>query len=228
MKADIIPAIDLRAGRVVRLAQGDYARQTTYQDEPVALAASYAAAGAYWLHVVDLDGAQSGGFANLSVIEALARTGLRVQAGGGVRRVADVHRLMDAGVERVVVGSVAIRHPVVPPVIRTYEGRVMHTLLQACRVTAQGPKPDITSGHLSLAPWGPSNPQSRTSVAGYCRRRIRALRYEGAIAQARATIRGHNQGVRHEKDVDGVGGGRVDRGSRGGTGADRQDGSAAS
>ncbi|MGN6283076.1 HisA/HisF-related TIM barrel protein [Frateuria sp.] len=111
MKAEIIPAIDLRAGRVVRLAQGDYARQTTYQDDPVALAASYAAAGANWLHVVDLDGAQAGGFANLPVIEALARTGLRVQAGGGVRGVADVHRLMDAGVERVVVGSVAIRDP---------------------------------------------------------------------------------------------------------------------
>ncbi|MGN2243102.1 HisA/HisF-related TIM barrel protein [Frateuria sp. GZRR33] len=111
MKAEIIPAIDLRAGRVVRLAQGDYARQTTYQDDPVALAARYAAAGANWLHVVDLDGAQSGGFANLPVIEALARTGLRVQAGGGVRGVADVHRLMDAGVERVVVGSVAIRDP---------------------------------------------------------------------------------------------------------------------
>jgi phosphoribosylformimino-5-aminoimidazole carboxamide ribotide isomerase len=111
MKAEIIPAIDLRAGRVVRLAQGDYARQTTYHDDPVALAASYAAIGASWLHVVDLDGAQSGGLANLPVIEALARTGLRVQAGGGVRGVADVHRLLDAGVERVVVGSVAIRDP---------------------------------------------------------------------------------------------------------------------
>lgn len=111
MKPDIIPAIDLRAGRVVRLAQGDYARQTTYPDDPLALAASYAGAGARWLHVVDLDGAQAGGLANLPVIEALARTGLRVQAGGGVRGVADVHRLMDAGVERVVVGSVAIRDP---------------------------------------------------------------------------------------------------------------------
>ncbi|HET6806325.1 MAG TPA: 1-(5-phosphoribosyl)-5-[(5-phosphoribosylamino)methylideneamino] imidazole-4-carboxamide isomerase [Frateuria sp.] len=111
MKPDIIPAIDLRAGRVVRLAQGDYARQTTYPDDPIALAASYAAAGARWLHVVDLDGAQAGGFANLPVIEALARAGLRLQAGGGVRGVADVHRLMDAGVERVVVGSVAIRDP---------------------------------------------------------------------------------------------------------------------
>ncbi|MGN2249986.1 HisA/HisF-related TIM barrel protein [Frateuria sp. GZRe14] len=111
MKAEILPAIDLREGRVVRLAQGDYARQKTYPNDPVALAAGYAAAGARWLHVVDLDGAKSGGFANLPVIEALARTGLRVQAGGGVRGIADVHRLLDAGVERVVVGSVAIRDP---------------------------------------------------------------------------------------------------------------------
>lgn len=111
MKPEIIPAIDLRAGQVVRLAQGDYGRQTTYPDDPVALAASYAAAGARRLHVVDLDGAQAGGLANLAVIEALACSGLRVQAGGGVRKVADVHRLLDAGVERVVLGSVAIRDP---------------------------------------------------------------------------------------------------------------------
>ena len=111
MTTDIIPAIDLRAGQVVRLAQGDYARQRTYPVDPVALAAGYAAAGVRWLHVVDLDGAQAGGFANLPVIEALARSGLRVQAGGGVRGVADVHRLLDAGVERVVVGSVAVGAP---------------------------------------------------------------------------------------------------------------------
>jgi phosphoribosylformimino-5-aminoimidazole carboxamide ribotide isomerase len=111
MNFDIIPAIDLRGGQVVRLAQGDYARQTTYADDPLALAGTYAAAGAQWLHVVDLDGARSGGLGNLAVIEALARTGLRVQAGGGVRSVGDVHRLFDAGVERVVLGSVAIREP---------------------------------------------------------------------------------------------------------------------
>lgn len=111
MNFQIIPAIDLRGGRVVRLAQGDYARQTTYADDPLELAQSYAAAGARWLHVVDLDGAQAGGFANLPAIAAIARSGLRVQAGGGVRGIADVHRLFDVGVERVVLGSVAIRDP---------------------------------------------------------------------------------------------------------------------
>ena len=111
MNFEIIPAIDLRGGQVVRLAQGDYARQTSYVESPLALAQRYAAAGARWLHVVDLDGAQAGTQPNLEIIAALARTGMRVQAGGGVRCLADVHRLFDAGVERVVLGSVAIRDP---------------------------------------------------------------------------------------------------------------------
>jgi phosphoribosylformimino-5-aminoimidazole carboxamide ribotide isomerase len=107
----VIPAIDLRQGRVVRLRQGDYAQQTTYEVEPLALAQRYADAGAAWLHVVDLDGARAGGLDNLKVIEAIARTGLRVQAGGGVRDSGDLRRLLDAGVSRAVLGSVAIREP---------------------------------------------------------------------------------------------------------------------
>jgi len=107
----IIPAIDLRAGGVVRLAQGDYARETRYPVEPLALARDYAAAGARWLHVVDLDGARAGAFENLHTINALAGTALRIQAGGGVRDERDVLRLFDAGVTRVVVGSLAVRDP---------------------------------------------------------------------------------------------------------------------
>ena len=75
---EIIPAIDLRAGGVVRLAQGDYARETRYPVEPLELAGAYAAAGARWLHVVDLDGARSGTLENLRTIEALAGTPLRI------------------------------------------------------------------------------------------------------------------------------------------------------
>ena len=107
----IIPAIDLRAGRVVRLAQGDYERQRAYAVEPLALARDYHAAGARWLHVVDLDGARSGAFENLQVIEQIAETGLHVQAGGGIRCERDLQRLFDAGVERAVVGSIAVRDP---------------------------------------------------------------------------------------------------------------------
>lgn len=111
MSFDVIPAIDLRDGRVVRLKQGDYAQQTTYPDDPRVVAQRYAEAGARWLHLVDLDGARSGKLDNLAVIEAIARDGMRVQAGGGVREEADLQRLFDAGVTRVVVGSVAIRDP---------------------------------------------------------------------------------------------------------------------
>jgi phosphoribosylformimino-5-aminoimidazole carboxamide ribotide isomerase len=111
MTFEVIPAIDLRNGQVVRLRQGDYAQETQYASTPQDLAARYAQAGARWLHVVDLDGARAGDLANLAVIEALANASMQVQAGGGVRVEDDVQRLFGAGVSRVVVGSVAIREP---------------------------------------------------------------------------------------------------------------------
>ena len=107
----MIPAIDLRGGKVVRLKQGDYAQQTTYDADPRELAQRYAAAGATWLHLVDLDGARSGSLDNLAVIESIAADGMRIQAGGGVRSEDDLARLFSAGVSRVVLGSVAIRDP---------------------------------------------------------------------------------------------------------------------
>lgn len=111
MSFTVIPAIDLRGRRVVRLRQGDYARETMFDVDPVELAWRYADAGAQWLHVVDLDGALAGALDNLSTIEAIARTGTAVQAGGGVRSEADLQRLFDAGALRVVVGSLAVREP---------------------------------------------------------------------------------------------------------------------
>ena len=107
----VIPAIDLRGGQVVRLKQGDYAQQTTYAADPRELAQRYAAAGARWLHLVDLDGARSGNLDNLAVIQSIAADGMAIQAGGGVREEVDLQRLFDAGVQRVVLGSVAIRDP---------------------------------------------------------------------------------------------------------------------
>ena len=112
MSFQVIPAIELRGGRVVRRPQGDCARETMFPDDPVELAQTYADAGAQWLHVLDLDGVRSGRFANLAVIEAIARSGaLKVQAGGGVRTTDDLRRLYSAGVTRVVVGSVAAQNP---------------------------------------------------------------------------------------------------------------------
>lgn len=108
---EVIPAIDLRQGCVVRLSQGDYARTKTYADDPLPLAGEYADAGARWLHLVDLDGAREGGMRCLPIVRAIADQGLRVQTGGGVRSAADVRQLLDAGASRVVVGSIAMREP---------------------------------------------------------------------------------------------------------------------
>jgi phosphoribosylformimino-5-aminoimidazole carboxamide ribotide isomerase len=105
----IIPAIDLRDGRVVRLRQGDFSRAQAFDHDAVDLAQRYVDAGAEWIHVVDLDGARGGAPAQVDLLARIAATGARVQAGGGVRERADIDRLLEHGVERVVVGSIAVR-----------------------------------------------------------------------------------------------------------------------
>ena len=110
-----IPAIDVRDGRVVRLAQGDYARETRYPADPLALALAYADAGASVLHLVDLDAARAGGYTLAPLLQALAADGrLAVQTGGGVRDEADVQRILDAGAARVVIGSLAVGRHLIP------------------------------------------------------------------------------------------------------------------
>jgi phosphoribosylformimino-5-aminoimidazole carboxamide ribotide isomerase len=105
----ILPSIDLRGGRVVRLQQGDYGRQINYDVDPHAVARSFADAGAAWMHLVDLDGAKEGRPVQTRLIADLVRScGLQVEVGGGVRSTDDVRRLLDAGVARVVVGTKAI------------------------------------------------------------------------------------------------------------------------
>ena len=105
----IMPSIDLRGGAVVRLKQGDYARQINYAVSPVETAHAFKHAGAKWMHIVDLDGAKEGRCVQVDLIrDVIASSGLRVQVGGGVRGTADVDRLIDAGAERVVVGTKAI------------------------------------------------------------------------------------------------------------------------
>lgn len=108
----VYPAIDVRDGRVVRLHKGDYEKETTYSSDPVAIAHNYARSGARWLHLVDLDAARAGGYTLRPLLETIVEsTGLKVQTGGGVRTAADVETLLEAGAERVVVGSVAVREP---------------------------------------------------------------------------------------------------------------------
>lgn len=108
----VYPALDLRGGRVVRLEQGDYARETHYDRDPLAIVGDYWRAGARWLHLVDLEAARLGRFLEHDTLFRItAGTRMHVQVGGGVRSGGDVEALLDAGAARVVVGSTAIRQP---------------------------------------------------------------------------------------------------------------------
>jgi len=105
----LYPAIDVREGRVVRLRQGDYAQETRYDVAPLAIARRHADQGARWLHLVDLDAARLGGYTLQALLgDIKASTSLQIQTGGGVRNESDVRALLDAGADRVVIGSLAV------------------------------------------------------------------------------------------------------------------------
>ncbi|MDQ3979745.1 MAG: 1-(5-phosphoribosyl)-5-[(5-phosphoribosylamino)methylideneamino]imidazole-4-carboxamide isomerase [Actinomycetota bacterium] len=112
---ELYPAIDLRGGRCVRLYQGDYGKEQAYGTDPVEAARHFAAAGARWIHVVDLDAARTGEPVNRGVVAGIAAAvrpaGVHVQAGGGVRDQASAEALFAAGVDRVVLGTAAVEHP---------------------------------------------------------------------------------------------------------------------
>jgi len=105
----IIPAVDLRNGKCVRLIQGKYDRQITYHDDPVKQAKEFISAGAEWLHIVDLDGAKLGRPVNTNTISAIAALRqLKIEVGGGLRDEASIKQLLDIGVERVIIGTKAV------------------------------------------------------------------------------------------------------------------------
>jgi len=109
---DVIPAIDLRGGKCVRLYMGDYAKETVYDDDPVEVARRWQEQGARRLHVVDLDGALLGEPANLDVIGNIVRAvNMPVQVGGGIRRILTAERLLQLGVARIILGTAAIDDP---------------------------------------------------------------------------------------------------------------------
>jgi len=106
---EVIPAIDLRDGKCVRLIQGQYDRQITYNDDPVEQARQFHAEGARWLHIVDLDGAKAGRPVNTASITAIAEQGLlQIEVGGGIRDEASIRELLDVGVARIIVGTKAV------------------------------------------------------------------------------------------------------------------------
>lgn len=107
----LYPAIDLRRGRCVRLAQGEASRETVYGDDPLAVARSFAEAGAEWIHVVDLDAAFGEGSNRVQIRPIAGQTPLRVQFGGGMRMIDDVEEALESGASRVVIGTAAVEDP---------------------------------------------------------------------------------------------------------------------
>ncbi|MBR6573880.1 MAG: 1-(5-phosphoribosyl)-5-[Clostridia bacterium] len=107
---ELLPAIDLRGGKVVRLFQGDYDKMTVYGDDPAQQAKAFAAAGARNLHVVDLDGAKDSTTANFEVIKSVVKaSNLSVEVGGGIRTEERIRRYLDLGVERCILGTIAVK-----------------------------------------------------------------------------------------------------------------------
>lgn len=107
----IYPAIDLRGGRVVRLKEGDPARQTVFSDDPVATAQKWIGDGAQWLHMVNLDGAFAAANDNGAILQQVATLGTPVQFGGGLRTLDDIAQAFERGAARVVLGTIAIENP---------------------------------------------------------------------------------------------------------------------
>jgi len=109
---EVIPAVDLRDGKCVRLYQGDYNQQTIFDDEPAAVALKWYSQGAQWLHIVDLDGAAAGEPRNTAAVEEIIKeSGLLVELGGGIRREEVVEELLHKGVSRIILGTAAIENP---------------------------------------------------------------------------------------------------------------------
>ena len=105
----IFPAIDLYEGKAVRLYKGDYAQMTVYSDDPVSVALDFQNSGARWIHLVDLQGAKSGNTDNLSTIRAIQKaTNLRCEVGGGIRSMETVETYLNAGIDRVILGTAAV------------------------------------------------------------------------------------------------------------------------
>ena len=127
MSLIVFPAIDLKGGQVVRLAEGDMDRATIYGDDPAAQAWLFAQAGADYLHVVDLDGAFAGKSVNGDAVEAIVRAFPgKVQVGGGIRDRAGIDRWLALGVERVVIGTAALENPdLVKQAARDLPGRIV-------------------------------------------------------------------------------------------------------
>lgn len=130
----IYPSIDIRNGKCVRLYQGDFAKETVYSENPLAIAELFALQGASWLHIVDLDAAKNPGQSQIDVIKKLITgVNLMVQIGGGIRQTSEIKSLLDVGANRVVIGSLAVTEPkIVEGYLKTFGNDSITVALDVC------------------------------------------------------------------------------------------------
>ncbi|HYN90840.1 MAG TPA: 1-(5-phosphoribosyl)-5-[(5-phosphoribosylamino)methylideneamino]imidazole-4-carboxamide isomerase [Thermoleophilaceae bacterium] len=138
----LLPAVDIRGGRAVRLRQGHFDQETVYADDPLEAARSFVEAGARFLHLVDLDGARDGEPANLHHVERIAsELDVPVELGGGLRSIASIHRALDAGASRVVLGTAAFTDPeLLDEALSAFSSRILVGV-------------DVRGGVVSVAGW---------------------------------------------------------------------------
>jgi phosphoribosylformimino-5-aminoimidazole carboxamide ribotide isomerase len=165
----VIPAVDLKNGRCVRLRQGRMDAETVYSDDPGAMARRWADEGAQWLHIVDLDGAVEGEPRNLPVIERIVQTvPVPVQVGGGIRTIDRIQRYVELGVARVIIGTLAVEQPeLAGDLCRRFPGRVAVSV-------------DAWNGKVASKGWRESAPVDYLDIA----RRIEAWRPAALIFTA--------------------------------------------
>lgn len=150
----ILPAIDIKNGRCVRLYQGDYSRVTTYDSDPVQVALRWQEAGASWLHVVDLDGAAQGMPVHVDLLKAMrAATKLCIEVGGGLRSLVHIEQILDLGIERVILGTAALRD-------RTLLGEALSRWGERIAVGL-----DARDGLISVAGWHETSHVMATTLA---------------------------------------------------------------
>ncbi|WP_300281515.1 1-(5-phosphoribosyl)-5-[(5-phosphoribosylamino)methylideneamino]imidazole-4-carboxamide isomerase [uncultured Subdoligranulum sp.] len=152
----LYPAIDLRGGQAVRLYQGDYDQMTVYNADPVAQARAFIDAGAKYLHVVDLDGAKDDTTANLQTIAAIAKLGgLKIEVGGGIRDEERIRRYLDLGVDRCILGTIAVKDfAFTEKMARTYGARIAVGV-------------DMKQGYVAVNGWKEVTPEPGVD---FCRR----------------------------------------------------------
>ena len=178
---EVIPAIDIRGGKCVRLYQGDYDRETVFSEDPAAVASRWAELGASRLHVVDLDGARAGVSANLSVVgEIASAVSVPVQLGGGIRTIEAARAAMSAGVDRVIIGTAAVENP-----------DLAARLIEALSVDAVVVSVDARDGYVAIKGWTEgSRTRASTVVEQMEHRGVRRFMYTDIVRDG--TLEGPN------------------------------------